>query len=202
MRRRPLGPAGTSARSKRSGHRRGTFGTVAAKKKPKPGKQKPKPGKSGAATPAMRALHDSGVAFAVHEYSHDPDETAFGLEAASSLGLEPQRVFKTLVAQADGELVVACLPVSHQLNLKGLAAAVGAKRAVMAEPKVAEKATGYVVGGISPLGQRKHLATVVDDSALAHRTIFVSGGRRGVDIEIEPESLIAATKARTAPIRS
>ncbi|HQR81200.1 MAG TPA: Cys-tRNA(Pro) deacylase [Actinomycetota bacterium] len=150
----------------------------------------------------MRVLRESGIPFAVHEYPHDPDETAFGMEAAAALDLDPDRVFKTLIAQADDELVVACLPVSGQLSLKSLAAAVGAKRAGMADPKTAEKATGYVVGGISPLGQRKRLATVVDVSALDHQTIFVSGGRRGVDLEIRPESLITATKARTAPIRS
>lgn len=164
--------------------------------------KKHKSAKPGAATPAMRVLREHGIPFAVHEYPHDPDETAFGPEAAALLGLDPRRVFKTLIAQADGDLVVACLPVSGQLSLKGLAAAVGAKRATLAEPKIAEKATGYVVGGISPLGQRKTLDTVVDVSALDHRTVFVSGGRRGVDIEIRPESLISATKARTAPIQS
>lgn len=165
-------------------------------------KKKQKSAKPGTATPAMRLLREKGIPFAVHEYPHDPDETAFGMEAAAALELDADRVFKTLIAQADGELVVACLPVSGQLSLKGLAAAVGAKRAGMAEPAAAEKATGYVVGGISPLGQRKHLATVVDVSALDHGTIFVSGGRRGLDIELKPENLIAATKARTAPIRS
>ena len=157
--------------------------------------------KKGASTPALMALQQSGTAFAVHEYSHDPNETAFGLEAAKALRLEPERVFKTLVADVDGQLVVACVPVSGQLSLKALAAAVGSKRAVMADPKLAERTTGYVLGGISPLGQRKSLPTSVDDSALHHSTIFISGGRRGLDIEVRPEDLIALTKARTAPIQ-
>jgi Cys-tRNA(Pro)/Cys-tRNA(Cys) deacylase len=157
--------------------------------------------KKGAATPALVALQQSGTAFAVHEYTHDPDETAFGLEAAEALRLEPERVFKTLVAEVDGHLVVACVPVSSQLSLKALAAAVGSKRAVMADPKLAEKTTGYVLGGISPIGQRKALPTIVDDSALHHSTIYVSGGRRGLDIELRPEDLIALTNARTAPIQ-
>ncbi len=156
----------------------------------------------GASTPALVALQQTGTPFAVHEYAHDPDETAFGQEAAEALRLDPDRVFKTLVADVDGQLVVACLPVSAQLSLKALAAAVGHKKGQMADPKAAEKSTGYVVGGISPIGQRKALPTVVDDSALDHSTIFVSGGRRGMDIELTPADLIRITKARTAPIRS
>jgi len=158
--------------------------------------------KKSASTPALVALQESGTPYAAHEYTHDPDETAFGPEAAAALRLDPARVFKTLVADVDGHLVVACVPVSSQLSLKALAAAVGSKRALMADAKVAEKTTGYVVGGISPLGQRKHLPTVVDASALDHSTIYVSGGRRGLDIELKPEDLIRLTKARTAPIRS
>ena len=158
--------------------------------------------KKRASTPAIVALQESGTPFAVHEYAHDPDETAFGAEAAAALRLDPDRVFKTLVADVDGQLVVACLPVSSQLSLKALAAAVGAKRAQMADPKAAERTTGYVIGGISPLGQRKELSTVIDDSALNHSTVFVSGGRRGMDIELSPGDLIKATRARTAPIRS
>ena len=158
--------------------------------------------KKKASTPAIVALQESGTPFAVHEYAHDPDETAFGAEAAAALRLDPDRVFKTLVADVDGQLVVACLPVSSQLSLKALAAAVGAKRAQMADPKAAERTTGYVIGGISPLGQRKDLPTVIDDSALNHSTVFVSGGRRGMDIELAPGDLIKATRARTAPIRS
>ncbi|HRY09357.1 MAG: Cys-tRNA(Pro) deacylase [Actinobacteria bacterium] len=157
--------------------------------------------KKGASTPALVALQESGTAFAVHEYTHDPDETAFGAEAAEALRLDPERVFKTLLADVDGQLVVACVPVSGQLSLKALAAAVGSKRATMAEPKAAEKTTGYVLGGISPLGQRKRLPTIIDDTALHHSTIYVSGGRRGLDIELRPEDLISLTNARTAPIR-
>ncbi|MEZ5185909.1 MAG: Cys-tRNA(Pro) deacylase [Candidatus Nanopelagicales bacterium] len=158
-------------------------------------------GNKGAATRAMVTLNDAGIPFAVHEYIHDPDVTAFGLEAAQALQIDPARVFKTLLADVEGELVVACIPVSSPLSLKALAAAVGAKKATMAEPKRAEKATGYVVGGISPIGQRRLLPTILDDSAVEHSTVFVSGGRRGLDIEIKPEHLITATQARTAPLR-
>jgi Cys-tRNA(Pro)/Cys-tRNA(Cys) deacylase len=158
--------------------------------------------KGTAATPAMAALQATGTPFAVHEYKHDPDTTAYGQEAAEALKLDPQRVFKTLVADADGELVVACVPVSGQLSLKALASAVGAKRASMAEPKTVEKVTGYVLGGVSPIGQRRPLPTILDASALDHSTILVSGGRRGTDIELRPEHLIEATKARTAPIQA
>lgn len=165
------------------------FADVAAKKN------------ENSSTPAMKALKDAGIAFAVHEYHHDPDQTAFGQEAAKALGLDPDRVFKTLVADVDGHLVVAVVPVSGQLSLKALAAAVGAKKAAMADPGRAQKATGYVVGGISPVGQRKALSTVVDASALEHPTIYVSGGRRGLDIELNPHDLLDVTKARTAPLR-
>ncbi|MBK6763614.1 MAG: Cys-tRNA(Pro) deacylase [Micrococcales bacterium] len=158
--------------------------------------------KKSASTPALVALQESGTPYAAHEYGHDPDETAFGLEAAAALQLDPARVFKTLVADVDGQLVVACVPVSSQPSLKALAAALGAGRALIADAKVAEKTTGYVVGGISPIGQRKHLPTIIDASALDHSTIYVSGGRRGLDIELKPDDLISLTKARTAPIRS
>lgn len=154
-----------------------------------------------ASTPAMKSLREAGVPFAVHEYAHDPDETAFGKEAAAALRLDPDRVFKTLIADVDGQLVVAVVPVSGQLNLKALAAAVGAKKASMADAARAEKATGYVIGGISPVGQRKALPTVLDASALDHSTIFVSGGRRGIDIEVTPADLVDVTGARTAPLR-
>lgn len=149
----------------------------------------------------MTALQDAGIAFAVHEYRHDPDTTAFGQEAADALRLDPHRVFKTLVADVDGQLVVAVVPVSGQLSLKALASTVGAKKAVMGEPKAVEKTTGYVLGGISPIGQRKALPTILDATAMDHSTIFVSGGRRGLDIELKPDDLIAATRARTAPLQ-
>lgn len=157
--------------------------------------------KDAASTPAMVALREADVAFAVHEYKHDPHETAFGEEAAKALHLDPDRVFKTLVAEVDDALVVGVVPVSGQLSLKALAAAVGGKRATMADPKAAEKATGYVLGGISPLGQRRQLPTVIDATAVDHSTIFVSGGRRGLDIELTPQDLIRLTQARTAPLR-
>lgn len=163
---------------------------MAAKKKP------------GSATPALRALRDTDVSFAVHEYSHDPHETAFGQEAAKALQLDPDRVFKTLLTDVDGSLVVAILPVSGQLDLKALAAAMGSKKAMMADPQVAERTTGYVVGGISPIGQRKALPTVLDASAMDHATIFVSAGRRGLDVELSPQDLIEVTKARLAHLKA
>lgn len=156
---------------------------------------------AGAATPALVALQEAGIAYAVHEYHHDPDTTAYGLEAAEMLNVDPDRVFKTLLADVDGALVVAVVPVSGQLSLKALAAATGGKKATMADTKTAQKSTGYVVGGISPIGQRKALPTVVDASALDHSTVLVSGGKRGMDIELSPEDLISATNGRTAPIR-
>lgn len=151
-------------------------------------------------TPATVALTRAGVAFEVRAYEHDPAAPSFGLEAAQVLGVEPERVFKTLLADVDGRLVVAVVPVSGQLDLKALAAAVGGKKAAMADPAVAERTTGYVVGGISPVGQRKALPTVLDDSALAHATILVSGGRRGLDLELAPADLVAVTGATTAAV--
>ena len=148
----------------------------------------------------MVALRQASIAFAVHAYHHDPDETAYGDEAAAALRLDPERVFKTLVVEVDGQLVVGIVPVSGQLNLKALAAAVGGKKAAMADPKAVEKTTGYVLGGVSPVGQRKALPTVLDDRAVTFGTIFVSGGKRGLDIELKPDDLIKATNARTAPI--
>ena len=130
-------------------------------------------------TPATVALERAGVAFTVHAYDHDPRSASYGLEAADALGLDPGAVFKTLLAEVDGELVVAVVPVSGQLDLKALAAALGGKRAAMADPAVAERTTGYVVGGISPIGQRRRLRTVVDESASARPAVYVSGGRRG-----------------------
>ncbi len=125
---------------------------------------------------------------------------SFGLEAAEALGVEPERVFKTLVADVDGALWVAVVPVVTQLDLKALAAAAGGKRAVMAAAADAERSSGYVIGGISPLGQRRPLPAVVDETALLHDTVFVSGGRRGLDIELGPLDLIALTSAITADI--
>lgn len=152
------------------------------------------------ATPAILALIRAGVPYTVHGYEHDPAAPSYGVEAAASLGVDPERVLKTLVAAVDGVLTVGVVPVSGQLDVKALAAAVGGKRATMAEPAVAERATGYVVGGISPVVQRRRLRTVVDDSALRCSTVFVSGGRRGLEIELSPSDLVAVTSAITAPI--
>jgi Cys-tRNA(Pro)/Cys-tRNA(Cys) deacylase len=153
-------------------------------------------------TPATVALTRAGVPFTVHPYdsSDHGSRTSYGLEAAEALGLDPHRVFKTLLADVDGALVVAVVPVSGRLDLKALAAAVGGKKAAMAEPDAAERSSGYVVGGISPLGQRTRLRTVVDESALGLSTIFVSAGRRGVDLEVAPTDLVGVLDAHTARI--
>ncbi|WP_205474611.1 Cys-tRNA(Pro) deacylase [Nocardioides sp. SYSU D00038] len=155
-------------------------------------------------TPATTALTAAGIAFTLHEYDHDPraqqQGLSYGLEAATALGLDPARVFKTLMAEVDGRLVVGVVPVSGQLDLKALARAVGGSRAAMADVRAAERATGYVAGGISPIGQRRAHPTVVDASALDHETVYVSGGRRGLDLGLAPADLVAVTGATTAPI--
>ncbi|MCF3118142.1 Cys-tRNA(Pro) deacylase [Streptomyces arenae] len=151
-------------------------------------------------TPATVALTAAGTDFTVHSYEHDPSHPSYGEEAAEAMGVSPDRVFKTLVAEVDGELTVAVVPVAGSLDLKALAAAVSGKRAVMADPAAAERTTGYVRGGISPLGQRKRLRTVLDDSASAHATICVSAGRRGLEVELVPGDLAALTGAVLAPI--
>jgi len=155
---------------------------------------------AAAATPATVALTRAGMAFRAHPYAHDARAAAYGLEAAEKLGLDPDRVFKTLLASVDGALAVGIVPVAMQLDLKALAHALGAKRAEMADPAVAERKTGYVVGGISPIGQKSVLPTVLDESAILAETIFVSGGRRGLDLELAPDDLIAVTGGRYAPI--
>lgn len=133
-------------------------------------------------------------------YDHDPSAPSYGLEAAEALGVAPERVFKTLLARVDGRLVVAVVPVSGSLDLKALAAAAGGKRAEMAEPAEAERATGYVVGGISPLGQRRALPTIVDSTAADHDEVLVSAGRRGLDVALAPADLVRLTRATLAPI--
>jgi Cys-tRNA(Pro)/Cys-tRNA(Cys) deacylase len=156
-----------------------------------------------AATPAVRALERAGVPFSLHEY--DPASTGsgahgYGAVAVAALGADPAQVFKTLVARVDGALTVAVVPVSGQLDLKALASAAGGRKAAMADPADAERATGYVRGGISPLGQRKQLPTVVDDSALEFGTVLVSAGRRGLQVELIPADLVRLARARTAAI--
>jgi Cys-tRNA(Pro)/Cys-tRNA(Cys) deacylase len=150
---------------------------------------------AGKGTPAIAAATRAGVAFSVHEYEHDPRAASYGLEAVEKLALDPARVFKTLVADVDGTLTVAVVPVEAQLDLRALG-----KRARMADAGAAERATGYVAGGISPLGQRRALPTVVDASALRHETIHVSAGRRGLELELAPGDLVELTGARVAPI--
>lgn len=156
---------------------------------------------SSGGTPATVALTRAGIAFTVRAYDHDPAADSYGLEAATALGVEPDRVLKTLLVSVEERLVVGIVPVSGQLDLKAVAAAVGGKRAEMADPRVAERSTGYVVGGISPLGQRKQLPTVLDESALGFDTVLVSGGKRGLDLELSPHDLVRMTAATVAPIR-
>lgn len=151
-------------------------------------------------TPATVALSAAGIAFEVRAYEHDPRAASYGLEAAEALDVDPARVFKTLLASLDGTLVVGIVPVTGQLDLKALARALGGSKAVMAEVAAAERATGYVAGGISPVGQKRRHRTVLDASALEHGTILVSGGRRGFDLELAPADLVAITGAVTATI--
>jgi Cys-tRNA(Pro)/Cys-tRNA(Cys) deacylase len=153
-------------------------------------------------TPATAVLAAAGVPFVLHPYLHDPSTTSYGMEAAEVLGFDPARVFKTLMVDVDGQLAVGVVPVSGNLDLKAMAASLGAKKATLADSAVAERRTGYVLGGISPLGQRQRTRTVVDDSALEHETMLVSGGRRGLDIELSPHDLIRLTGAVAAPIRT
>lgn len=149
-------------------------------------------------TPATRAAARAGIQFATHEYEHDPKAESYGSEAAERMGVQPDRVFKTLLAEVDAKLTVAVVPVNRQLDLKSLAAAIGAKRATMADGAAAERATGYVVGGISPIGQRKALATFIDQSASNFETVFVSAGRRGLEIELSPADLLRLTDGAMA----
>ena len=156
--------------------------------------------KQSGGTPATVALTSAGIDFTLHPYEHDPRTESYGLEAATALGVAPERVLKTLLADVDGSLVVAIVPVTGQLDLKALARALGGSRASMADPALAERATGYVVGGISPIGQKRRHRTVVDESALTHDRVFVSAGRRGLDLGLAPADLVAVTEAVTARI--
>lgn len=156
---------------------------------------------AGKQTPATTLLVKRGIAHTIHAYEHDPKAESYGLEAVDALGLEPSRVFKTLVAEVDGRLTVGVVPVTGQLSLKALAAAADGKRAVMADPAAAQRATGYVLGGISPLGHRSRLPVVIDVSAKeAGATIYCSAGRRGLEVELAPEDLITVTGATVSPI--
>jgi Cys-tRNA(Pro)/Cys-tRNA(Cys) deacylase len=155
---------------------------------------------AGRGTAATIVLEQAKIPFTRHEYAHDPRRESYGLEACEALGVPPEQVFKTLVAAVDGSLAVGVVPVHRQLDLKALAAAAGGKKAVMADVAAAERATGFVAGGISPVGQRRRLPVVVDESALALGTMFCSGGRRGLEIEIAPTDLIRAAGATVAAI--
>jgi Cys-tRNA(Pro)/Cys-tRNA(Cys) deacylase len=150
---------------------------------------------AGRGTPAIVAAERAGIWHRVHEYEHDSRTESYGLEAAQRLGVDPARVLKTLVVDVDGTLTVCVLPVESQLDLRALG-----KRAAMADPRHAERATGYVTGGISPLGQRRSLPTVVDESALACETVLVSAGRRGLELELAPSDLVRLTSAAARPI--
>jgi len=152
-------------------------------------------------TPALVALTAAGIPHTAHAYEHDPaSDVGYGLEAAQVLGVPPEQVFKTLMTLVDGALTVAVVPVTGQLDLKALASAVGGKKAAMAPKPDAERATGYVVGGISPLGQRCAHPTVIDETVWLFDTVFVSGGRRGLDVELAPDDLIRLTSATVADV--
>lgn len=152
-------------------------------------------------TPAISEAKKQKIHFKIHQYSHDPDHSSYGMEAVKSLGFEATRVFKTLVLQLDnGKLSVGIVPVSGQLNLKQFARAAGGKKAAMADASLVQRSTGYVLGGVSPLGQKKKLSTIIDASAADHETIFISGGRRGLTIELSPDDLCRLTSGIFAPI--
>jgi Cys-tRNA(Pro)/Cys-tRNA(Cys) deacylase len=151
-------------------------------------------------TPATALLTKAKIQFTLHPYEHDPRAQAYGEEAAEALGVDPERIFKTLIASVEGRLACAVVPVAARLDLKAFAAALGGKRAELAEPAAAARATGYVVGGISPLGQRSRLPVVVDASAEAFETVYVSAGKRGLQVQLAPADLARAAGAVFAPI--
>jgi Cys-tRNA(Pro)/Cys-tRNA(Cys) deacylase len=151
-------------------------------------------------TPATVALKAADITFTAHSYEHDPRSSSYGEEAAAALGLSTAEVFKTLLAMVDGRPVVGIVPVTGSLDLKALAAAAGGRRAEMADAAAAQRLTGYVIGGISPIGQKRPLPTFIDGSAELLAMVYVSGGRRGFDIGLAPADLISATQGRYAPI--
>jgi len=158
-------------------------------------------------TPAIDALNKASIEFKLHEYSHDSKAASYGEEAAFSLNIQADRVFKTLLISQDPSdnskaLAVAIVPVSHQLDLKSVAKSLKTKKASMADSTAAQNATGYILGGISPLGQKKRLAVTLDVSALEFETIFVSGGKRGLEIELSPKDLIRMCSANTSDIKT
>ena len=153
-------------------------------------------------TPAIEAAKAAAIDFTVHEYTHDPKSEAWGLEAADKLNLTPGQVFKTLVAQLDGkELIVGMVPVDSKLSLKALAKAAGGKKATMAEPTQVQRSTGYVLGGVSALGQKKPLRTFIDATAQNWDTLYISAGRRGLEIQLAPADLCRMTRGAFAPLR-
>lgn len=156
--------------------------------------------RKGGGTPALTELTRRGIGFVTHTYEHDPAAESYGREAAEALGVDPARVYKTLLATVDDRQVVAMVPVLATLDLKALARAIGGRRATMTPPEQAERVTGYVVGGISPIGQRRRHRTVLDESAPAYESVLVSGGKRGLDIELAPAALVAVTGATVAAI--
>lgn len=156
--------------------------------------------KQSTGTPATVALARAGVAYSLHAYDHDPAAPSYGLEAAEVLGLPAGQVLKTLLVETGGGLAVGVVPVDRQLDLKAMAGALGVKRVALADAAAAERSSGYVVGGISPVGQRRALPTVVDEAATAYDVVYVSGGRRGLDLGLSPADLVRVTGARTAPI--
>lgn len=158
--------------------------------------------KKAAGTPATVLLSAQRVAYELHPYDVSPDAPNYGALVAAALGVDPAALFKTLIAEVDGALTVAVVPVTGDLDLKALAGAAGGKRATLADRAAAERSSGYVRGGISPLGQRRRLATVIDDSALALDRMYVSAGRRGLQVSLAPADLIRLTGATTAPIRT
>ncbi len=158
-------------------------------------------------TPAIETLKKANIQFTLHEYSHDPQAASYGEEAANCLDVEAQRVFKTLLVSGNSndnskDLAVSIVPVTHQLDLKAVAKAIKVKKTSMADASAAQKATGYILGGISPLGQKKRLPFTIDSSAIDYETVFISGGKRGLEIEIAPEDLIALCNAKISDIKA